>query len=89
MAVKMHYRIDFYESSSESGNNVFSLEPVSLPFSFSAGDFVDPSGWNGNVLKPDEHYQITAVEHQFTCPGGQECQHNIAISVKAVARKLQ
>lgn len=86
MAITMRYRVDFYAGSIQSGNIVFSLEPATLPFSFSVGDFVDPSGWTGNVLKPDEHYQITAVEHQLTYPGGQECQHNIVISVKAVAR---
>ena len=86
MPVTMLYRIDFYEGSIKSGNVVFSLEPASLPFSFTAGDFVDPSGWDANPLKPDQHYKIAAVEHQLTYPGGQECQHNIAISLKAVAR---
>ena len=82
MAITMYYRVDFYEGT----NNVFSLEPSSLPFSFAVGDFVDPSGWTGNSLPPNQHYRITAVEHQFTYPGTQECQHNVAISVVAVAR---
>jgi hypothetical protein len=86
MAITVLYRVDFHAGSINSGNIVFSLEPASLPFSFTVGDFVDPSGWTANPLKPDQHYQITAVEHQLTYPGGQECQHNIAISVKAVAR---
>lgn len=82
MAITMYYRVDFYEGT----NNVFSLEPSSLPFSFAVGDFVDPSGWTGNSLPPNQHYRITAVEHQLTYPGTQECQHNLAISVVAVAR---
>jgi hypothetical protein len=82
----MLYRVDFYEGSIKSGIVVFSLEPSSVPFSFAVGDFVDPSGWTGNPLQPNQHYQITAVEHQLTYPGGQECQHNLAISVKAVPR---
>lgn len=86
MAITMRYRIDLYEGSMSAGNVVFSLEPSSVPFSYGVGDFVDPSGWTGNPLQPDEHYQITAVEHQLTYPGGQECQHNLAISVKAVPR---
>lgn len=86
MAVTMLYRVDFYEGSIESGIVLFSLEPSSVPFSFAAGDFVDPSGWTGNPLQPDQHYQITAVEHQLTYPGGQQCQHNLAISVTAVPR---
>lgn len=86
MATTMRYRIDFYEGSIKSGNVVFSLEPSSIPVSYAVGDFVDSSGWTGNPLQPDQHYQITAVEHQLTYPGGQECQHNLAISVKAVPR---
>ena len=86
MAITMRYRIDFYEGSIKSGNVVFSLEPSSVPVSYAVGDFVDPSGWTGNSLQPDQHYQITAVEHQLTYPGGQECQHNLAISVNAVPR---
>lgn len=86
MAVTMLYRIDFYEGAIAAGAVVFSLEPSTVPFSFALGDFVDPSGWTGNTLQPDQHYQITAVEHQLTYPGGQQCQHNVAISVKPVAR---
>ena len=86
MAITMHYRVDVYEGSISAGNVVFLLEPSSAPFSFAVGDFLDPSGWTRNPLPPDQHYQITAVEHQLTYPGGQECQHNVAISVKAVAR---
>ena len=86
MAITMLYRVDFYEGSIKAGNVVFSLEPSSVPFSFAVGDFVDSSGWTDNPLKPDQHYRITAVEHQLTYPGGQECQHNLAISVKAVRR---
>jgi len=86
MAITMRYRIDFYDGSIKSGNVVFSLEPSSVPVSYAVGDFVDPSGWTGNSLQPDKHYQITAVEHQLTYPGGLECQHNLAISVKAVPR---
>ena len=86
MAITMLYRVDFYEGSITSGNVVFSLEPSNVPFSFAVGDFVDPSGWTANPLQPNHHYQITAVEHQLTYPGGLECQHNLAISVKAVPR---
>ena len=86
MAITMLYRVDFYDGSIGSGNVVFSLEPASLPFSFTVGDFVDPSGWDANPLKPDQHYRIAAVEHQLSYPGGQECQHNVAISLTAVAR---
>lgn len=86
MAITMLYRVDFYEGSIKSGIVVFSLEPSSVPFSFAVGDFVDPTGWTANPLQPNQHYQITAVEHQLTYPGGQECQHSLAISVKAVPR---
>ena len=86
MAITMHYRVDVYEGSIGAGNVIFSLEPSSAPFSFAAGDFLDPSGWTGNALQPNQHYQLTTIEHQLTYPGGQECQHNVAISVKAVAR---
>ena len=86
MAITMLYRVDFYDGSIKSGIVLFSLEPSSVPCSFAVGDFVDPSGWTGNPLPPNQHYQITAVEHQLTYPGGQECQHNLAISVKAVPR---
>jgi hypothetical protein len=86
MPITMLYRVDFYEGSIDAGTVVFSLEPSTAPISFAVGDFVDPSGWTVNALKPNQHYRITAVEHQFTYPGGQECQHNLAISVKAVAR---
>ena len=86
MAITMLYRVDFYEGSIDTGTVVFSLEPSSVPVSFAAGDFVDPSGWTDNPLKPDQHYRITAIEHQITFPGGQECQHNLAISLKAVTR---
>jgi hypothetical protein len=82
----MLYRVDFYEGPISGGDVVFSLEPDSLPYSFGVGDFVDPSGWNVNPLPVDRHYQIAAIEHQFTVPDGQECQHNLAISVVAVAR---
>lgn len=85
MAITMLYRVDFYEGAI-TGTAVFSLEPSTAPFSFAVGDFVDPSGWAGNTLQPDQHYRITAVEHQLTYPGGQECQHNVAISLAAVAR---
>jgi hypothetical protein len=86
MAVTMLYRIDFYAGSVETGNALFSLEPASVPVSFAVGDFIDPSGWTGNPLQSDQRYQVTAVEHQISYPGGRECQHNLAISVKAVAR---
>ncbi|HEU4771009.1 MAG TPA: hypothetical protein VFS68_02530, partial [Candidatus Udaeobacter sp.] len=86
MAITMLYRVDFYEGSIKAGNVVFSLDPSSVPFSFSVGDFVDPSGWTVNPLKPNQHYKITAIEHQITDPGGPQVQHNLAISVKAVAR---
>lgn len=89
MAVTMRYRLEFYEGSIQPDSLVFSVEPATVPFSFSVGDFVDPSGWSGNVLKPEEHYEITAVEHQFTYPGHQECQHNIVISVRAVVRSVE
>ncbi|HKY09841.1 MAG TPA: hypothetical protein VJQ55_16445, partial [Candidatus Binatia bacterium] len=80
------YRVDFYEGAVSADNVVFSLEPTSVPYSFTVGDFVDPSGWNLNPLPADRHYQIAAIEHQFTDPDGEECQHNVAISVVAVAR---
>lgn len=86
MATTMFYRIDFYEGSIKTGKVVFSLEPSSVPVSFAVGDFVDPSGWTDNPLRPDQHYRITAIEHQLTFPGGEECQHNLAISLKAVTR---
>lgn len=86
MATTMFYRIDFYEGSVKTGPVVFSLEPSSVPVSFAVGDFVDPSGWTDNPLRPDQHYRITAIEHQLTFPGGEECQHNLAISLKAVTR---
>lgn len=86
MAITMLYRVDFYEGSIKAGNVVFSLDPSSVPFSFSVGDFVDPSGWTVNPLKPNRHYKITAIEHQITDPSGPQVQHNLAISVKAVAR---
>jgi hypothetical protein len=86
MPIQIHYRVDFYEGSISAGNVVFSLEPAATPFAFAPGEFVDPSGWSANPLRPDQHYQITAIEHQITDPGGPEAQHNIAISLKAVAR---
>lgn len=86
MAVQIRYRVDFYQGSISAGNTVFSMEPASTPFAFTPGDFVDPSGWTANPLPPDQHYQITAVEHQLTDPGGPEVQHNIAIVLQAVAR---
>ena len=86
MAITMYYRVDFYDGAMAGGNVVFSLEPSTTPVAFAVGDYVDPSGWTGNPLPPDQHYQITAVEHQLTYPGGDECQHNIALSMKAVAR---
>jgi hypothetical protein len=86
MAIKIYYRVDFYEGPIADQNRVFSLEPTTTPYSFAVGDFVDPSGWTGNPLPADQHYQITAVEHQLTYPGGNECQHNIALSIKPVAR---
>lgn len=86
MAIEMLYRVDFYEGSIKTGNVVFSLEPSTVPISFAIGDFVDPSGWTANPLNPNQHYRITAIEHQLTYPGGEECQHNLAISLKAVPR---
>lgn len=86
MAVKIFYRVDFYEGAISDNRVVFSLEPSTLPFSFAPGDFVDPSGWTANPLTPQQHYEITAVEHQLTYPGGDECQHNIALSMKPVDR---
>lgn len=87
MAVKMNYRVDFYEGAIADNKIVFSLEPSTAPFAFAVGDFVDPNGWTGNPLAPDQHYEITAVEHQLTYPGGEECQHNIALAMKPVARQ--
>lgn len=87
MAVKMNYRVDFYEGAIADNTVVFSLEPSTTPFAFAVGDFVDPNGWTGNPLAPDQHYEITAVEHQLTYPDGDECQHNIALSMKPGARQ--
>jgi hypothetical protein len=87
MAVKFHFRVDFYEGALNEEKSVFSIETSDAPYAFAAGDFVDPSGWTGNSLPADQHYQITAVEHQLTCPGGDECQHNIQVSMKAVRRR--
>lgn len=86
MAITMYYRVDFYEGAIARNNRVFSLEPSTPPVAFAVGDFLDPSGWTGNPLPPHQYYEITAVEHQLTYPGGDECQHNIALSMKAVAR---
>jgi hypothetical protein len=82
----MLYRVEFYEGALSTGHVVFAFEPSTVPFSFAVGDFVDPSGWTANPLKPDQHYRITAIEHQLTDPGGPQCQHNLAISLEAVAR---
>lgn len=87
MAVTMHYRVDFYDGAIADDKIMFSLEPSTTPLPFAIGDFVDPSGWAGKPLPPERHYEITAVEHQLTCPGGDECQHNIAVSIKSVARQ--
>jgi hypothetical protein len=87
MAIKMLYRVDFYADSIDDGKSVFSLEPTSVPYAFAVGDFLDPAGWPGMPLPPDQHYQITAVEHELTCPGGDECQHNVQVRMKAVRRR--
>jgi hypothetical protein len=86
MAIRTYYRVDFYEGSAAPGKSVFSLEPANTPYVFAVGDFVDPSGWTGNPLPADQHYQITAIEHQLTYAGGDECQHAVAVLLKAVAR---
>ena len=86
MPSRILYRVDFYEGSIAAGNVVFSMEPSATPFSFVAGAFVDPGGWPVNPIPADQHYEITAVEHQITDPGGSEIQHNIAISVRPVPR---
>jgi hypothetical protein len=86
MAAKMYYRVDFYEGPIKDKKIVFSLEPSTVPFAFAVDDFVDSSGWTDNPLPPQQHYQITAVEHQLTFFGADECQHNVAISVDAIAR---
>jgi hypothetical protein len=86
MPSRIVYRVDFYEGAVSTGNAVFSMEPSATPFSFAVGEFVDPSGWPANPLPAHQHYEITAVEHQITDPGGPEIQHNIAISVKPVPR---
>ena len=45
MAVKMYYRVDFYEGPIKDKKIVFSLEPSTVPFAFAVDDFVDSSGW--------------------------------------------
>src|SRR5688572_14424035 len=87
MAIRMYYRVDFYDGAIVDNQIVFSLEPSTTPFAFTVGDFVDPSGWTGNPLPLDQRYEITAVEHQLTYPGDDECQHNVALSMRPVARQ--
>jgi hypothetical protein len=82
MPVTVHYRVDFDDGE----NVVFALESAAAPFAFAVGHFVDPSGWTGNPLPPEERYEVIAVEHQLTFFGGLEAQHNIVVSIRPVAR---
>jgi hypothetical protein len=90
MAIEMRYGVVFYDGPISDKKAVNSFEPSSAPYTFSIGDFVDPSGWGGkNQLSANEHYQITAVEHQLSLvdtPEDQYGQHNLAISVIAIPR---
>ena len=85
MARAIFYRVEFDDGANQV---VFSFTTTVAPYAFAVGDFVDPSGWTGNRLAPDEHYTITAVEHQLTDPGGEseEMQHNVLVSIEAAAR---
>jgi hypothetical protein len=91
MAMEMRYRIEFYEGSISDEDVVNSFVTTTAPYSFSIGDFVDPSGWGGkNPLPADEHYQIVAVEHQLSLvdtPEDQQGQHNVAIAMKPVKKE--
>ena len=86
--MEMRYRVEFYDGSVSDETLVNSFETASAPYRFAVGDFVDPFGWGGkNPLLPDEHYEITAVEHQLTLvdtPEDQQGQHNVVIAMKAV-----
>jgi hypothetical protein len=44
MAMEMRYRIEFYEGSISDEDVVNSFVTTTAPYSFSIGDFVDPSG---------------------------------------------
>jgi hypothetical protein len=88
--MEMRYRVQFYDRSISDEEVINSFDTPTAPYAFSVGDFVDTFGWGGkNPLSLDEHYQITAVEHQLTVvdtPEDQQGQHNMVIAMKAVKK---
>lgn len=87
--IEIFYSIYFYDASSEDKEPVqqFQFHSLTVPYAFSKGDFVDPSGWGTQSLPPDDVYEVTNVEHQLTLPGSPpQGQHNIIISMKAVRK---
>ena len=88
--MEMRYVVEFRDASGSYEKPLISFDTTRAPYAFSVGDFVNPSGWGGeNPVGSDEHYQIISIEHQLSLADtteGQQGQHNVVITIKAVQK---
>ena len=79
----VQYRVEFHEDSF-ANTPVFSLNCMMAPFSFSVGQFVDPSQWPN--APSDVHYEIISVEHLITNIVETHVSHILSVCVKQIPR---